>query len=164
MQVDRYDVVIGTNLFMKTPCALGIRLQDKTIRPVLHVSSGTSDHTFLVSLDAVDTTGAHIQLRDGQPVGGDAERFEVLHLPGQTRVINRQTGGMVAEIIQREKLEIHGDFCCAGIRIVATAGILMIQKLRVFGHRYRDLGGILLSPTTGFVVNFLGTIPPLPPL
>ena len=167
-EVERYTVIIGSNCFINTPCALGMRRNDGTIVPLLHARIRPSDLQLQFSFEAEDDAGAKIRVRNNVPVGADTERFEVHHLANQKLVKNRITGHTFLDIrntglLSGGNIEIYGDFFFEGMHILATENGIDVHGNQLAGNRMENCGGILLSPRE-FVLGFGGEIPPFPPL
>jgi hypothetical protein len=166
-EVERYNVVIGSNSFLNTPCAIGMQRRDNTIVPLLHARIRPSDLQIQFSLDAQDEAGAPIRVRNNVPVRADVERCKVHHLTDRKLVVMRETGKTILDIrrtalLSAGSIEIYGDFFFEGVHILATEEGLTIGDFSnmLIGCQFQGCGGILLQSSGGFALGFHGIIPP----
>ncbi len=165
-QVQRYNVLIGTNLFTNTPCAIGKQRGDNTIIPLLHARIRENDEQLQFSFDATDETGTKIRVRNNVPVGVDSERFEVRHLADQKLVVSRDTGSTILDIrtVSQHaigRIEIYGKFIFEDMLLVSTEQGLNIGELTMVDNQFVNCEGILFRSNGSFALGFRGTIPPL---
>jgi hypothetical protein len=164
-KIETYDVMIGSNIFQQTPCAIGMQTAANTINPLLHARIRESDHQIQFSLDVASQDGVQIKVRNNIPVGVDSEKFEIIHLPEQKLVVSRNTNQTILDIrriglLANGQIEIYGDFIFEGIHIESTEEYLKIGNSELSGCQCIRLGGVLLYPTGSFAFGFSGVMPP----
>lgn len=160
-----YSVILGSNTFINTPCAIGMQLDDGSIEPVISAKVRESDNLLLLSFDAESHSGIPIHIRNNKPVGDiPSAQYKVEHLSNDKIIANVKTGDTVLEIRNTNHhdwgtIEILGDFVFRGIPVVVKKDKLIVGNNNVLsGNSFVNTGGILLTPS-GFALGFSANIP-----
>lgn len=159
-----YNVILGSNKFIKTPCAIGMQLGDDSIEPVISAKVRESDNLLLLSFDAESQSGIPIHIRNNKPVGDiPSSQYKVKHLSNDKIIVNVKTGDTVLEIRNTNHhdwgtIEILGDFVFRGIPIVVKEDRLIVNNHVLSGNSFVNTGGILLTPSV-FALGFSANIP-----
>ena len=159
MELNRYTINIGSNIFLNTPCALGYKDGDSII-PFLQASIRESDDALQFSFDAFDEDGNKFHIRNNIPVGVNNEKIKVIHEANKKIFKEDKSGKIILDIRKSSIIEIYGDFFFNGVHIQSNENSLIIGTNTLSGNKFSNCGGILLSKNS-MSLGFNGVMPDL---